>query len=419
MNNILCIDDIESNLFTLKSVLQSAKNTEYNILSATSAHKGLDILLKEKVDLILLDIMMPEVDGFLCAKMIKKNRRIKNIPIIFVTAKTDDETIKQCYEVGGSDYITKPLNSVELLARISFHLEAQEKEKMLEYEKEYTQNILDLQENLILVTDGKKPLNVNKRLLEFYGSQNIKEFNKKYDCICTTFVEEEGYFYKDTSSSDCFWIETILDKSKSENVLVKIKAVGKETVFTIKIVKFEYYFIVTLTDITKISNLSHRFEHEANYDALTQIYNRNIFHTLIDEKIQNQKDVEKPFTLLLIDIDFFKKVNDTYGHLVGDEVLKGVVKVIQKNIRQNDIFVRWRGEEFILLLDVYGKKSLEIANSLRLHINKENFDTVGHITCSFGLTYFREDDSLENMIKRADEALYNAKTGGRDKVCKN
>ena len=181
MKNILCIDDIESNLFTLKSVLNNASGTHYNVFTASSAYAGLDILLEETIDLILLDIMMPEVDGFLCAKMIKNNRRIKHIPIVFVTAKTDDETISKCYAVGGSDYIKKPFNNIELLARTSFHIEMKEKEKLLEFEKNYAQSILDLQENIILVTDGKKPLSVNKRLLDFYGTHDIGEFSKKYD----------------------------------------------------------------------------------------------------------------------------------------------------------------------------------------------------------------------------------------------
>ena len=115
MKHILCVDDIESNLFTLEALLNSPKVGDYKTITVTSAKEALNILLTTTIDLILLDVMMPDIDGFACAKMIKSNKKTKNIPIIFLTAKTEDETIETCYGVGGVDYVSKPFNAIELL----------------------------------------------------------------------------------------------------------------------------------------------------------------------------------------------------------------------------------------------------------------------------------------------------------------
>ena len=419
MKNILCIDDIKTNLFTFKVVLKSSKNQNYNVILAQSAHEGLDVLLREEIDLILLDIMMPEVDGFACAKMIRSNKKTKDIPIIFVTAKTDDETINRCYAIGGDDYVSKPFNSVELLARIKFHIKLKSESKLLLQEKQYTQNILDLQETIVLVTDGCMPLNVNKTLLDFYGLDSIGEFQEKYVCIGSTFLKEEGFYHIKTEDNICLWINEVNKLSKDENVLVKIKGAQRESIFTINIVQFNYYFIVTLTDITQMSNYSNKLEHAAHFDNLTQVYNRNMLHVLLDKKIFNYQGKREAFVLTMIDIDYFKKVNDTYGHLVGDDVLKGIAAVIKKHIRDEDIFARWGGEEFILILNVNIQKGIQIANELRKKIEEADFKEAKKVTCSFGITEFKENDTINNLIKRADEALYEAKAGGRNRVCQH
>ncbi|MEA2098711.1 MAG: GGDEF domain-containing protein, partial [Campylobacterota bacterium] len=185
----------------------------------------------------------------------------------------------------------------------------------------------------------------------------------------------------------------------------------------IKAASFANQYIVTLTDITQISQQSLEYQHEANYDKLTQIYNRNMFHTLMKTKINSFKKEQKTFVFIILDIDYFKKVNDTYGHLVGDNVLINIAKLIKEHIRDSDVFARWGGEEFVLAFDVNLSKGVEIANNLRVNIEKEEFDVVKELTCSFGITEFEFNDTLESMIKRADLALYEAKNSGRNRVC--
>jgi len=417
--NILCIDDIEINIFTIKNVLQSDKDVKYNIFTALSAYEGLDILIKYKIDLILLDVMMPEIDGFTAAKMIKSNKRTRDIPIIFVTAKKDDVTIEKCYEVGGRDYITKPFNTTELLKRVELHLRLKDKEKLLKNEKEYVQNILDLQDSMIFVTDGTQVIKVNKAILNFFNKKSLFEIQKEYSCICNSFEIEDGYFHLDIIDHNELWVDKILkDLNDKKDVIVKIKNYLDESyVFTVKATKFHEYYILTFTDITAISKQSKEFEYGANYDALTQIYNRKAFERLLNEKIDKQRYIKSKFIFIMLDIDFFKKVNDTYGHQIGDEVLKQLVNVVNSHIRDDDIFARIGGEEFVLILDINIENGFKVINHLREFIENEEFDTVKNITCSFGITEYKKDDSIESMMKRADKALYDAKNSGRNKVC--
>jgi len=415
--NILCIDDIKTNLFTMQSVIESADENLYEVFIAESATDGLDIILRNKIDLILLDIMMPEIDGFEAAKMIKSNKKTKNIPIIFVTAKNDDGTIEACYNIGAVDYINKPFNAVELLNRIEFHLSLVETKNAIEQEKLFTQNILDMQDNMIIVSDALKAIHVNSATLDFFGLKSIKEIKNKDLCIHNRFQEEEGFFYLDSPQVDKLWIDTLIEKLEVEDIVVKILKDEIEHIFTIKASKLNELYILSFTDISFISKQSKIFEHSANFDTLTQIYNRNMFHKVMSEKITFAKQNQSSFIFVMLDIDHFKQVNDTYGHLVGDKVLKSITHLIKQHIRKDDLFARWGGEEFVLSFEVSLTRGLEIANSLKKHISQHTFETVGKITCSFGVTEYINSEKLDDILLRADKALYNAKESGRDRVC--
>jgi two-component system, cell cycle response regulator len=415
---ILCVDDIKTNLFTIRSVIEDLAGEYYDVLIALSASEGLEILLKQKVDIILLDVMMPEIDGFECAKMIKSNKKTKDIPIVFVTANKDDDTIGQCYAVGGDDYINKPFNHTELLSRIKFHLKSKEQDALLQKEKDYVQSILDLQDNLILITDGREQIHVNNAFLKFYKVNTIEEFQSKQPCACHTFLEEEGYFSLELVEVGHVWVDDLILRSKIEDILVKIAVDGKEFIFNVKATVFFDQYIVTLTDITQISQLTIEYKHEASYDSLTKIYNRNMFNRLFDIKMNKAQEKGTDLVFIIFDIDFFKEVNDKYGHLVGDDVLKTLSNLIKSKIRENDLFARWGGEEFVLALDMEVDKGFVIANNLRSAIEENKFDRVEELTCSFGITQFKEEDTLDSMILRADNALYEAKENGRNKVCK-
>lgn len=414
---ILCIDDIATNLLVIESVLDELAEDQYNMISAMSAKEGIEQLSETDVDIILLDVMMPEIDGFECARLIKSNPDTKDIPIIFVTANKDDDTIEKCYSVGGDDYINKPFNHTELLARINFHLKSKEQDIMLQHEKEYIQSILDLQDNIILVADSEKIINVNKALLNFFNVNKLEELREKTDCISENFIEDDGYFSLKVVEDKSQWVEEALAYSQKKDLLVKMLRNQKEYTFTVKITNFDSQYIMSLTDITQISQQSLEYKHEASYDSLTEIYNRHMLNRLMTIRMAKAKDKYTPLSFIIFDIDHFKNVNDEHGHLVGDEVLKQLAKLVKLRTRENDLFARWGGEEFVLVLDVSLSRAKEIANNLRKHIEETDFHLPQKITCSFGVAEYRVEDTIETLIDRADHALYEAKNSGRNKVC--
>ena len=160
-----------------------------------------------------------------------------------------------------------------------------------------------------------------------------------------------------------------------------------------------------------------QIEHLAVTDSLTDTYNRRKFDEIIAEEHDNGKNKKPPFSLIMFDIDYFKRVNDKFGHSVGDEVLKQLCRLIRGLIRQGDLLIRWGGEEFILLLPATEMKEAEpFAERVRLEVEQETFPKVGQITISLGVAQLREGDSIDDLIKRVDNSLYKAKRQGRNRV---
>jgi diguanylate cyclase (GGDEF)-like protein/PAS domain S-box-containing protein len=180
----------------------------------------------------------------------------------------------------------------------------------------------------------------------------------------------------------------------------------------------------SLRDITERKKVTEELQRlnellacQASTDPLTGIPNRSKFNEALGIEILRSSRFSLPLSLIIFDIDHFKKINDTYGHNAGDSALQYLTGLVAKVIRKHDLFARWGGEEFLIMVTNTGRHGAEIfAERLRLMI--ENFDIpeVGHLTCSFGVAEFVHDDTDEVLINRADQALYRAKSGGRNRV---
>ena len=155
----------------------------------------------------------------------------------------------------------------------------------------------------------------------------------------------------------------------------------------------------------------------ANIDALTSIPNRRKFDEALQYEMGRDKRYHNKLSLIFCDLDHFKHVNDTHGHKIGDEILKEFTQLISENIRNTDIFARWGGEEFVLLLpDTNIETATLTAEKLLIEIERHTFSYVGRMTASFGITELFEEDTETSFIKRADDALYRAKARGRNRI---
>ena len=157
-----------------------------------------------------------------------------------------------------------------------------------------------------------------------------------------------------------------------------------------------------------------RMQTLAEHDGLTGLYNRRASEDVLTNLVTAR---EASDALVLFDIDHFKRINDGHGHAVGDEVLRQVARRCEGLLRRDDVFARWGGEEFLLLVRIARGDGIQhVAETLRQAIAGSPFDPVGTVTASFGVALFRQDDSLQDWLQRADEALYAAKRGGRNRV---
>jgi diguanylate cyclase len=152
-------------------------------------------------------------------------------------------------------------------------------------------------------------------------------------------------------------------------------------------------------------------------DSLTQVGNRRLLTQLLREEVSRAERHNLPLSILLFDLDWFKGINDSFGHNTGDEVLQEVAQQLRQSIRISDPFGRWGGDEFLCLAtNTDGEKAVELAERLRDTLQQHHFSTVDKVTASFGVTTYRKGDSPETLIRRADLGLYKAKAGGRNRV---
>ena len=221
-----------------------------------------------------------------------------------------------------------------------------------------------------------------------------------------------------------------------EKLLVYLLYIAISCLFTsgLNIIHTEYMLNIPLTPrafiapvfagvlfgylLARIKLLHEQMSLMAHTDPLTNIYNRLHFGNFLDAEIDRAKRYGGTFSLIFFDLDRFKEINDEYGHLVGDEVLKEVAEVVQNANRNADIFARYGGEEFIILAPATDTAGARIhAERLRRDIESHRFKTINQLTCSFGVAEYQPDrDDVISLFKRADTALYNAKRYGRNRV---
>ncbi len=283
----------------------------------------------------------------------------------------------------------------------------------------YSHLILNTQKNIIFVTSGEHLIDGNNAFLSFFHYGSIEAFKEHHDCVCHFFQDHPNPEYiTGTTKEGMNWVEYIVKHPNIEHKCL-IEIHQKKSIFTLKAdattMKKRSIMVVTMQDITKLERHNRELKQISQTDALTKIYNRTFYNSIVNT-LYGSNEITS-LSVIFIDIDHFKKINDTYGHDYGDTVLKKVTSLISSMIRNSDYFIRWGGEEFLLLLpNSNHNNALKLCEKLRSRIAALSFNKLGHVTCSFGLTQRRLDDDEASVLKRADDALYRAKKGGRNRV---
>ena len=280
------------------------------------------------------------------------------------------------------------------------------------------QKFIDTQDNIVILTNGKLINFANKKFFSFLEFEDLEQFKSKYDCICELFIANERFFHLGKIEESQNWVEVIQELPHSQRV---VALMGKDFVvhaFSVTINHFEDNLqIVSFTDISQTMLEHIKLEEKTVHDKLTGALNREYFDQNYKQLIERYNKEHYNLAIAILDIDHFKLVNDTFGHDVGDYVLKEMVNEIQRFSRSEDLLIRWGGEEFIMVLKVESDNGLYKAlEHIRTTIEKHYFEDVKKVTCSFGGTIYQEGEAIEDTIKRADNALYEAKKEGRNRV---
>ena len=283
------------------------------------------------------------------------------------------------------------------------------------------EKFIDTQDNIVILTNGEEINFANKRFFTFLGYKNLEHFKQHHHCICEYFIENDRFFHLAKIQKDENWLKVIKTLPHSERI---VSIMGREFIphaFSVSINEFSQdLMIVSFADISQTILEYIQLEEKSQHDKLTKAYNREYFEQNFARYLYEYNQNSFHLGLAILDIDHFKLVNDTHGHDVGDSVLIEFVEIIQKHSRQDDILIRWGGEEFILLMKIKNENDLfKALDHLRTVVEEYQFKIVGTKTCSIGATMHHKEEFVEETIKRADEALYEAKNSGRNRVIIN
>ena len=446
---VLVVDDIVANVRLLEAKL----TTEYfEVATAMNGADALEIITTFKPDIVLLDVMMPGIDGIEVCRRIKTNPTTQHIPVIMVTALDQPEDRVRGLEAGADDFITKPVNDAALFSRLKSLVrlkmlidELRERDSTgLTSDYGNTINLSELEKGAnILVVDNRGVV-ADRIETTINGAHDIKRIVDPGDAIRATkdiafdlvivsldLLDHDGLRLCSQlrSFEQTRQVPILIVVDPEDDVrLMRALDMGVNDYLHRPIDKMELQARVN-TQIKRkrytdrLRNNVTRSMELAVTDPLTGLYNRRHMDSQLNIHVNNAASRGKPVSVLLIDVDFFKPINDTHGHDVGDRVLQELALRLKGQVRAIDLCCRLGGEEFLVILpetDIH--VAFTIAERLRRTIGTKPFNAGAKsgplaITASLGVAgYEYVEDSAETIIKRADEALYKAKRSGRNRV---
>jgi two-component system cell cycle response regulator len=450
---VLVVDDIAANVRLLEAKLAAEY---FEVMTASSGKEALALIEKQTPDIVLLDVMMPELDGFEVCKRIRANPRTRFLPVVMVTALSDQADRVRGLEAGADDFLTKPVNDLALFARVRSLVRL----KMIMDEwrmREQTSGAFDVLSTeaepaeedhtgaKVLLVESFAPaaqrittiLAADKDTVEVAANSADamqKSAKGSYDLVITGLQigQEDGLrLCSNLRSADetrQVPILLIVDEFEMPR-LVKGLDIGVSDYLMKPIDANELLARVRI----QVRRRRYQDRLRTNYerslsmaltDVLTGVYNRRYALRHMEGLMKRVADTGKPLSVLVCDLDRFKSVNDTYGHAAGDEVLKQFAARAMQSMRNIDMVARFGGEEFVILLpDTEGDNAMKAAERLCSKIGSTPMDVAEApggkltVTVSIGLASTTMAMPGEELIKLADAALYRAKQGGRNQVC--
>jgi two-component system cell cycle response regulator len=447
---VLVVDDLLPNV----KLLEARLTAEYfNVVTAFSGPEALATATASPPDIILLDVMMPGMDGFEVCRRLKADPRTRHIPVVMVTALSDVEDRVRGLEAGADDFLTKPVNDVALYARIRSLVRL----KMLADEWRLRQSTgaqlgisgandiaaEKAEEARILVVDDSATgadrvtaaLAIDRHVSEVVTSAAEavrKSAETQYELIIVSLMmrESDGLrlcaALRSQETTRQVPILALVEEGDHDR-LARALDLGVNDYLVRPIDKNELVARVR-TQIRRRRYQEQRADYERSMslaltDTLTGLYNRRYASRHLATEVEQSKRTGKPLGLLLIDIDHFKTINDTHGHAAGDEVLRAVANRLSRHLRGFDTVARWGGEEFVVVMP---EATLEVARSVAERLRRKvasgpvtisggGGDVI--VTVSIGVAVTGDDVStMDDLLRAADAAMYFAKRNGRNRV---
>jgi two-component system cell cycle response regulator len=450
---ILIADDSPASLASLTNILSCG---HYQTIKAADGEEALDKAFSELPDLILLDVMMPGINGFEAARKLKEDGRTKHIPIILVTALDDPEDKQAGREAGAEEYLTKPVRRLELLARVGSMIALKRyrdqlairdhSQRSLIVKGDDQENLVEVEEKLplaLLVEDNEADSRLIRHILEEFPLR-LERVSKGKDAVQMAQSGETDLILLDLLLPDMSGFDVCQqvknsDKGRDIPIIVitclddldsKIKCIELRTddylVKPIIARELQARVKILLEKKRQLDKL--RFHYKAAMDSavidwLTSLYNHGYFRKFLDLEIKKSLRQKYPISLIMVDIDDFKTYNDSYGHAVGNVLLQELGQLLFKSVRVVDLVARYGGDEFAIVLpysDLQGAlgTARRIDKAIRAHrFSGITADREPQMTVSMGAAWYPQDAvHVDELIHCADLRLYRAKRKGKNQI---
>lgn len=440
---ILVVDDLAPNVHLLKVKLQAEY---YDVLTARSGREALEIAKTERLDLILMDAMMPGMDGFEACERIKSNPETWHVPIVIVTALEETKDRIRGLEAGADDFITKPIDDFNMTARVRSLLRLKMvTDQLLSHtgsnfstSRNLLQTIEKQQGRILLVDDHAKnaekiagPLREKHHvLIEGDPVKALRIAKSGIDIVIVSLLAE-AFDGLRVCASLKFNEESrdvpilVMGEAEDQTRLIRAYDIGiNDTIMRpIEVQEMKARVQTLLRRKFYTDNLRDNFNENLEMvvaDSLTGLGNRRYFDRAVEPLFDSLEKHGTAFSVMVFDIDHFKRVNDILGHDMGDQVLKETAARLVTNMRAVDIVARYGGEEFMIAMpETTGEEALVAADRVRSLIAGTPIFVDGEalqVTTSVGVAEAEAGESLRDVFKRADSALYKAKQTGRNKA---